>query len=74
MEYAENENVNPQTSANSFIWQTFLASYYVSGTVLGARDTGVTMSGQSPALTELTLEWKLTDLEENSEEGIIIKA
>lgn len=68
MEYAERENVNPQTSLNSFIWQTFLETYYVSGTILGARDTGVSMPGQSPALISLTFWWgTLTDLKENTE-------
>lgn len=28
-----------------FIWQTSLETYCVSGTVLGARNSGVTMSG-----------------------------
>lgn len=55
MEYAEGENVNPQTSTNSFIWQTFLETYYVRGTTVGGRDTGVTTPGQVKALPSKNL-------------------
>lgn len=36
-----------------FIQQTSLETYYVFGIVLGARNSGVTMPGQSSALIEL---------------------
>lgn len=66
-EHAESENTNPQTS-HSFIWQTFLETHHKSGTILGARDTGVTIPGQKPCLHRLTFWWeKLIDLEENTE-------